>query len=216
MLITTSHNFRHINIVHNGAEDFIQVESDLNKINEFPTGRKLIAKIMDKTVNGKSLLIMINNQPSSSTLPVLTEKQKKRYNITSNKYDIEHNAKAIKLTHKRFGFLPNEGTSVMLEYNPNIAVTTDKNGVPSVVIDRKEAFICLAHELIHAYKIMKGTNLGRSMDPSSKDYESYRDELKTIGLGKYQSHRFTENNIRKEQGLNPRNEYYLKPENVKI
>jgi hypothetical protein len=81
-----------------------------------------------------------------------------------------------------------KGSVSAIKYNPNVTKTPDGDRPP---------YIGLAHELIHAMHNLYGTS----------ERETVEDESKVVGFGKYQNEPITENKIRKEHGLKPRETY---------
>ena len=116
------------------------------------------------------------------------------------------------------------GMDAIVEFNPNaINKLTLANNRGRARYDSKGTGtppeIALAHELIHALRIMRGAFNSNSDDTARHTYTNHagiettafpmREEAATIGLGDY-AHprsRITENRIRKEQGLPLRVKY---------
>ncbi|MEM5338046.1 M91 family zinc metallopeptidase [Paraburkholderia azotifigens] len=115
---------------------------------------------------------------------------------------------------------PGEGAASSIKWNPQQTVTPDGTRPP---------FIGLAHEMIHAHNNLKGESSLISKPSGSTDgmgaqgpgeiaqkktsrpvNPKVEDENKVVGLGKYAdsaAYPLTENTIRKEHGLAPRQEY---------
>ena len=116
------------------------------------------------------------------------------------------------------------GMDVIVNFNPNaINKLTLANNRGRARYDSKGTGtppeIALAHELIHALRIMRGAFNSNSDDTARHTYTNHagiettafpmREEAATVGLGDYAHPRFrtTENRIRKEQGLPLRVKY---------
>lgn len=109
------------------------------------------------------------------------------------------------------------GSNSTVTFNPNAAPkigTLDENTGISRSQDRP-SWIGLAHELIHADQVARGTELTRTGTYSYRDTTGVvrtarenRYELATVGIGGLNNRMdITENDIRKEQGLRVRSEY---------
>jgi hypothetical protein len=66
-------------------------------------------------------------------------------------------------------------------------------------------WLALAHELIHAYHQLSGTSYKEEVTAPGGGVK--REEMVTTGLGVYKNTRLSENAIRREAGLPPRNHY---------
>ena len=98
------------------------------------------------------------------------------------------------------------GTDAKVNYNvnfdPDIPTLNPKTG--KIADDKRPTQIGLGHELIHADHIMRGTV---QLSKSDND-DVYDEEKATVGL-KYNTPKdITENDLRKEQGVNPRGDYW--------
>lgn len=95
------------------------------------------------------------------------------------------------------------GLPAIVSYNPFISYDTASLaslGVPT------PAFVALAHELVHALHILGGDRVGDA-DPARANLI---EEARTIGCGRYENTRISENAIRAEHGL-PLRRHYTSP-----
>lgn len=92
------------------------------------------------------------------------------------------------------------GTSVEVTWNPYSSLALNAQGIPTGMSyqDDSTSFIGLAHELVHAYRILRGTYLGGS---------NIKEETRATGIGDSASKKFSENSIRAEHSLPRRNAY---------
>ena len=82
-------------------------------------------------------------------------------------------------------------------------------GVPS------PTWIVLAHELIHAWHTLSGTNYSETITVQGKG-DVAREEMFTTGLGAYANTRISENAIRREAGLRERTHYTFEGDHAHI
>ncbi len=88
----------------------------------------------------------------------------------------------------------------------------NEHGVPVRQTDPDQAFVALAHELIHARHHLAGTlkfdGTTLTPHPACAESKSGKEELRAVGLGKYAASKEpTENAIRAEHGLPRRTTY---------
>ena len=166
--------------------------------------------------NGLSLLEALNNNCSSSkgraveiklitgqskTAAFLTYEQRQKYNISKDDIDL-NNSKAIEVLHKK-----GKGTSATISWDPEVALDMDEHGYPSLVYNAEKSYLVLAHELVHAHRILKGTYTGGKGDRQVSSTPAGKEELRAVGLGKYKHEKISENGIRAEHGEPIRKHY---------
>ncbi|NIG12912.1 hypothetical protein F3J37_01670 [Pantoea sp. Al-1710] len=209
MPVVRSHTAPFINIKYQTKSDLIKAESALSKLDQGPTGNRLIYELSKLSKNGKSLTIVADRKTTSGAMPTLTKSQVQRFGVSEDEYNIEHNDRANKLAQKRrFGF-KGKGTSAIVRWNPSLSVHVSDEGIHSAVNDEKEAFISLAHELIHGYRMMKGTYTADHSDRYEPGTRSYKEEQRAVGLGIHSNRSFSENSIRNESKMNLRAKYVI-------
>jgi len=207
MPIARSHIAPFINIRYENKSDLRKTESALSKIDTGQKGNNLIYQLSRLAKNGKTITIVADRNTTTGTVASLTKSQIRKYGVSEHEYNIEHNQIANKLSQKRrFGF-KGEGTSALIQWNPSLSVKVNNEGIHNLVNDEKEAFISLAHQLIHSYRMMKGTFLGTESNRYQEGSNSWREQLRAIGLGNYSNHALTENSIRQEHSMNLRTRY---------
>ncbi|NIG12910.1 hypothetical protein F3J37_01680 [Pantoea sp. Al-1710] len=216
MNISRSQIAPHINIHYENPHRYMQAESALRMINHGVVGRKLIEEIKNFSTEGKALSIEVNNQLMTAAYPMLTESQIKKFGVSASDFNEEHNEVANALANKkRFG-RKGEGTSSIIKWNPSVALHVKSNGKIIGTNDERESFISLAHEMIHSYRMMKGTYLVDGSDRYNEGTNSAEEEARAVGLGKHANHEITENKIRVEHGFQQRMKYQLDENDITI
>lgn len=211
MRIRMSEVAPHIVIRHDQESDYLDAESALSKIKEGPQGRKLLDEIKKYSTDGRSCLIQPSRINFNYSYPVLTQPQKEKlFPEQAFFHELQHIDTSTKLSNKRSFGRKGEGTSATIEWNPTYAVRVLHEGMHFAISDESAGFTNLAGELIHAYRMMKGTYLVHNewTDPKLEKRLIY-EESRAIGLGKHAKRAFTENGIRKEHGIEPREKYSL-------
>lgn len=170
-----------------------EVAFSLSKISQTSSGSYLFSIINRYSNSGKKILISYTSE-SSQTSALLTEEQREK--LKPKSLDDEK-LLARSLVVKPY-IIRNVGASADILFNPDKTFYLDAQGRPSIDAHGDKSWLILAHELIHAMRMLKGTStayLGNVNDPKSG---ARREELRAIGFGKknYPS----ENSIRKELG----------------
>lgn len=177
-----------------------QTERALERIASRPNGNALLQELEAQGQAGKPIKIFA--APANSNMSNLARAISDIHNPGSDNKDAV--ARASK------GLFGNgAGSSAEIEFNPNKSLSLNAAGAPTGhVTDPDRAFLSLAHELVHAYRITKGTYTGGGedvgFDPKSKRGE---EELRAVGLGKWASKQFSENSIRSEHNEPLRTSY---------
>ncbi|PPC63836.1 hypothetical protein C1Y41_04115 [Pantoea sp. ICBG 1758] len=209
MIITKSNVVQGVMIQHRDQHDFAQVESMLAKIASKGAGRSLLVNIQKSLRNGRTITIKTNRQQSFSAFAMLTKYQ----NINpfnQNRLSTQNLVRAFGLSSIKGG-RPTEGTSAVVEIDPNASLQLNRYGVPTQYkYGTQNTFLSLAHEMIHALNILQGKRLGQAFenvrDSASKKLE---EEMRTVGLGKYAGRILSENSIRKEHNMPLRAAYFM-------
>lgn len=209
MPVARSHTAPFINIKYESKADYRKTESALAKLDMGPNGNRLMYELSQLSRNGKTLTIVANPNTTTGATPTLTKSQLKRFNVSDSEYDIQHNQIAKKLAQKkRFGF-KGEGTSAIVRWNPSLAVNVTNEGLHVAVNDERQSFISLGHELIHAYRMMKGTYTGDHSDRYTPGTRSHQEEQRALGIGIHAKRSFSENSLRSEHSMNLRAKYII-------
>lgn len=209
MQIAKSHTAPFINIKYQTKSDYLKAESALAKLDSGPKGNQLIYELGRLSRNGKNLTIVASSITTTGAMPTLTKSQIKKYDMPESEYHIEHNNKAKELAQKRRFGRKGEGTSSIVRWNPSLAVNVTDKGLHVAVNDEKQSFISLGHELIHAYRMMKGTYTGDNSDRYTPGTGSYKEEQRAVGIGLNNKKSFSENSLRSEHSLNLRAKYVI-------
>ncbi|MCC5077987.1 type III secretion system effector protein [Xanthomonas campestris pv. campestris] len=205
MTISTRHPTIEINR-YRSADYPDRVDAALAKIESTPSGNHLLEGLKPLAAHGKKVLL--NESPPWNPAPsagaVFTDKQRRKYGERESEGEA-----AVELGLITKGrFCKGEGTNATVNWSPGVGLMVDSEGRPQGQSSEyaEQAFVGLAHELIHAKHIMSGDfkHGGDRLDPKSK---SGKEELRATGLGKYASERVSENSIRAENGLPIRKHY---------
>jgi len=188
------------------SEFFTKTDEHIKTIYSKPAGRELLDEILKLSKNGKGVQIYVVDYLKPVSTPILTKNQMEKYKITEGPMHPDHNAMALKLCTKT-GILKSEGTSCLIDFNINIYAKIDQHGRPVLEKNANLSYISLAHELVHAYRILKGTFTGTMGDPHDITSKAAEEEDRAVGINAYANERFSENAIRKEHGLPQRLQY---------
>lgn len=174
------------------SEHYKATTSALDQLSSGHAGRTVIRNIeaaceMDP---GKRILISKTDQGSSAQMPA-------------------DETSCARATRDPFApYVAGAGESVVVKFNSKFGRRFDEQplyGQP----DPSLAYVYLGHELIHASRALNGTQYrsyqgGAEFD---KDSGAAEEELRTVGIGKYEDEYPSENAIRREHGLAPRQSY---------
>ena len=186
-----------------------QVHAALDEIASQPAGKQLLQEIGDHQSNDKFGYKV-------AIMPQASEKRQTLFGRPRTYAD----GNVTRSASDQKASTPGEGTVSSVKWNPQQTVTPDGKRPP---------FIGLAHEMIHAHNNLKGessliskpssstagmgaqgpgeTAQAKTSRPADPKIE---DENKVVGLGKYAdsaAYPLTENTIRQEHGLPPRQAY---------
>lgn len=199
--------FMEISIKADDKAGLEKAETALCKLVCQPNGSRLLAEVGRLSKNGRSLSInVIGAHLDSAARPALTAKQAKAHNLPNNDLDRDHNDKATELASKK-GLFKGKGTSAVIDWNLAQYPDIDHAGKPRIVLDEENAFVSLAHEMVHGYRMMKGTFTGGTSNPRTLGTPAAREEDRAVGIGKYANEPLSENGVRLEHGLPRRNQY---------
>jgi hypothetical protein len=205
--ISASQIAPHIAIEYHRQEDYFAAESALQKLSSRPNGRSLLNELRDLSSNGRYVKVKVTAMANTVARPVLTQSQVSRFKLSSSEYDQAHNKKATQLAQKQTLGMKGEGTSASVDWNPRQSVAIDAYGRPSLMDDTSLAFVSLAHELVHGYRMLKGTYTGGTSDRYDTSSPAGQEEARAVGIGKFANEALSENGIRHEHGLPLRGQY---------
>jgi NleD-like pathogen effector protein (putative zinc metallopeptidase) len=189
-----------------------RVNIALTKLSLAPSGRKLINDFWQAAQQGNELTISQTNADNIVTSARFNEKQAAKY---PNFGLTEENIKASQLARKRYLGLKGQGANAVITWNPNKSLRLNAAGQPLKLLatDPSESHLILAHELIHARRIVKGTSTiyNKNQTNEARNDPSTplgKEELRAVGIGsKSNEERVSENSIRKELGYPLRTSY---------
>ncbi|WP_122346371.1 XopG/HopH/AvrPtoH family type III secretion system effector [Pseudomonas coronafaciens] len=194
----TSPNFRH------------EVTEALQKIDERPSGRRLLQEVEALSDHDKKVTI-VEAGPGQAIVakPRLTPAQWE--NLGSNPDQKTFDKALIKNASGSSAF-SKRGVASEIPWSKHTAEPNlNEQGVPVEGANPEIAYVALAHEFTHAKHHLAGTlkyggEVTRSA--SSASTPSGKEELRAVGLGKYaNSGEPSENSIRQEHGLPLRRTY---------
>ncbi|WCM94749.1 type III secretion system effector protein [Acidovorax sp. NCPPB 2350] len=184
----------------------------LEKINEGPSGRRLLQQIEGLSTREKVVTIV---EAGANVAPVATARltPRQQNKLGEHPWQHEHDSAIMKYAGGSSRF-KTRGTASEIPWNKHTAEPNlSRQGVPTEGTNPDEAFITLAHELVHAKHHLAGTMKGDgtlTRDASCASTPSGKEELRAVGLGKYaNSGEPSENSIRREHGLPKRETYSL-------
>lgn len=174
------------------SEHYKETTSALNELSSGHAGRTVIQNIeaaceMDP---GKRVVIAKTDQGSVTNMP-------------------GHWTGCARATRDPFvPYVAGTGESVMVRFNAKFGRRFDDqsgDGQP----DPSLAYVFLGHELIHASRTLQGTQyrVSRGSPDVDEDSGAAEEELRTVGIGRYEDEYPSENAIRREHGLAPRPSY---------
>lgn len=194
-----------IEIKGENQEEINKVESALKRIKWGRNGNELLNRLNCLSNGDRKLTIEIDDSTSSCNIPFLTNSQLKKYKIDPE--DLEgSNHKASEISTRK-GFLRNgEGVSNLVKFNPDYFVRVEEDGTHLYTIEKNNSFVMLAHELIHAYRNMKGASYG-IVHEDKPDVKESKEERRVMGIDEFKNERISENGIRKDHGIHLRKQH---------
>jgi hypothetical protein len=176
-------------------------EKALAKIDSRPNGHALLRGLERRGQSGKRVKIFVaprGGNMENVTIPV----------DDINNPGIDNEGAVRNATKSVFG-LKGKGSSAIVEWNPGKALALSATGVPiGRQDDTEKAFLSLGHELVHAYRIGKGTYTGGGRhDGFRPGTRAADEELRAAGIGKWAGKPISENGIRADHRETPRTAY---------
>lgn len=197
-----------------GREDFNRADSSLASLADSTVGVNLLNEILRHSCHGREVTVFVTRGTNSNTVPKPTQQQMNRlgvYHSDNEQLQIEA-ARPLALKGR---FLKGEGTSATVYWNPDertptlprhMHVTSDRQPLNSeltlVGIDSNRTVVggtstaTLAHELVHAMRIVKGTYTDDLTDEGKSN-----EERRALGVMEYANDPISENAYRREQQL---------------
>jgi len=200
-----------IDIEAKHSEEIDHTERMLDRIKSKPVGFDLLSEVLRLSNNNKKITIYVQHNEMTCVVGALTKYQSDRLGLENNPRNVYNIMHASILCRPYPNGDRGEGVGASVSFNPDISLEITEEGFPVPFKDKELSFIPLAHELIHAIRMLEGEWIGgmcRSERPSVNNYDL--EEEITIGLGKYENGKFTENKIRNEHGLPERKSYHEK------
>ncbi|APP79814.1 MULTISPECIES: XopG/HopH/AvrPtoH family type III secretion system effector [Xanthomonas] len=188
-----------------------QVESALGKIAEGGSGNSLLQglKAFNARENRNVIIKEIPPTDQPNTFAILSARQVEEHRDSDGR-----RASTLKKSAKIAKKLAKEGVgcNAMVEWNPHSHIELNGNGSPvRIGSNADEAFVVLAHELVHARHLLAGTSTAYDGgDRYDERSEAGKEELRAVGIGEYDSRTTgepSENSIRQEHGLPIRKKY---------
>ncbi len=193
-----SFSFRHIFIEE--SEEFFgffqEVEYCLTKIVSGHAGHELLKTIKRYTRNDRYVIILYDKHKNYCS-PFLSQQQLD--NLGNPDY-LTAAGIASRLATRRL-LCRGHGASAEVHFCPFYSLKIDQDGYPSKDYSRPEkSYLALAHELLHAMRIMKGSASPAEGDRYDPRSPAGREELRVVGLSSFYGKRLSENSIRREHG----------------
>ncbi|MCF5166480.1 hypothetical protein GIW45_20970 [Pseudomonas congelans] len=133
----------------------MQVDNALAKIASKANGQSLLQALKDNSSSSKGRVVEIKlTSASTAAAAFLTAEQRRKYKIDESDIALS-NERAFDILNKK-----GKGTSATVFWNPEVALTVDENGRPRLTRDAEKSYLALAHELVHAHRILKGSYTG--------------------------------------------------------
>jgi Ca2+-binding RTX toxin-like protein len=193
-----------IEVPNRNPEFYEQTEAALDTLRNTRSALKLLSSLESRIAHGKDLLITYTTGGNEAR-PQLTESQLGQYTPKNLADQINI---AYKLAHKGV-FFKGEGASAVVSFNPNRSLEITPEGEMYPITSPLKAHLLLAHELVHANRLMKGTSAGASGSDSDPGSGRWQEESRAVGLGKWKNKTPSENSIRKELGEPTRPGYHV-------
>jgi len=201
----------HIRIHYNQPTELIAIEGAIQKLKSREKGAQLLDLLNSVTRDHKRVHIAISTDGGTDFSAELTAQQVKKYNINPDPTSDEH----FEFVHNISCVQPNgekgEGAMPVISFNPNKSIHIDNEGFPYYVNDKTQSFVCLAHEMIHAFHTLNGTSTATDPDDNFPGSGQEFEEHRAVGMGIHANNTLSENVIRREHGLPLRAHYFLRP-----
>jgi hypothetical protein len=169
-----------------------ETESDILKLLTTESGKKILSSIEKYSSKEKFILIYFFKKPF--VRPRFTESQRVRFSSDDNYPPLR--------LYNRSAAGRAEGVSSELAYNSGQSAFVDSNGDLTVWLGiRKNQFVALLHELVHASRILKGTSTGDNGAVTDISSGIYNEEMRAVGLGRWSNKIPSENSLNNELGF---------------
>ena len=194
-----------IEIKGENQEEIDKAESALKKIKSGRNGSELLKRLNNLSNGDRTVTIEVDDSRRSHNIPFLTKSQLKKFNIDPEDLKAS-NDKATEISQRK-GFLRNgEGVSSLVKFNPDYFVRVNEHGTHLYTMEKNSSFVMLAHELVHAYRLMKGSDYG--FDGSEKPgIREAKEERRVMGTDEFSNKLISENGIRKDHGIHLRKQH---------
>ena len=195
----------HFVIFSDNENAYNATENALRQIKSGPNGMNLIQHIVQQQTNEKYVQINGSYAPEMEnfTTPRLTQSQMNQFNGRLRPDNMAYHQEAF--TRAGNG----EGVRAEINFHPMKSIDVDPKGKPSEGINPLQSFVCLGHELVHAYHMIKGDKFGTDPTLSPReDGEHYKEELRAVGFHSYSDNPLSENGIRADHNLPIRKGYF--------
>lgn len=200
MITSPSAHFPRVTLESGSPAGIQQAENALSRIASRPSGATLLNRLDNLGDKGRVTILV---GASGTSMPNTARPVPQAHASTT--------AKLLK-------FLGSNRSDAQVEWNPERALTLDSDGHPTGrERNPDKAYLSLAHELVHAYRIVNGSYTGHEGSGSGTDPSTPKgkEELRAVGLGEFAKKAFSENTIRAEHGEPLRTSYPLQAERAR-
>jgi len=203
--LTSSRIEPKITIEFQSLSELQDIESALQKIKSGRNGHHILSEVARVTTHEKNVLIRSSKTQPSETGGELTDLQENRFRLNMDSEDADYMKKLIEVASN------GEGVRSVITYNPTVSVLIDRHQNSWVAKNGEQAFISLAHELVHSFYLLTGTSKATGLS-SVYDIEKSQldEENRATGTGNYFGSTFSENGVRQDHGLPLRASYFTK------
>jgi len=198
-----------ININYHHLMDYEATDSALTKIKSLPSGQNLLSSINYVTTQDKKMMIAVHDDQLTATCGYLSKSQIVGYGVNPEIRSPEHQSAVRLLSTMAKDGRANVGVPVVITYSPRRNIDIDYEGYPIEGKNPAEAYVGLAHELVHGMHMMNGTSYSSQIDDVWQQGTGQRkEEERAVGIGQFTREPFSENTIRREAGLPLRASYF--------
>jgi len=181
------------------------MESALMKIYSRPKGKRLIDEITQLAGEDKKIRMCIDYERPTLTFGQLNDQQRRENDVDMFSPIYIDVLSAELISHKRGWFRKGEGVGSSIRWNPNQQGESDKERLPESEW-ASASFVGLAHELVHSLRMLKGTSTSNEFNQFPKSH-GIDEERRAVGVGRHHFRHLSENSIRKEHGIPPRQSF---------
>ena len=203
-----------IKIYARNRDDYDRADSSLAMLADSTVGVNLLNEILRHSSHGRQVTVFVTRGTHSNTVPKPTQNQMNRLGVFHS--DPEHvHVNAARPLALKGRVMKGEGTSATVYWNPDertptlprhMHVTHDRQPLSSqltlVPYDSNRTYVSgtpeatLAHELVHAMRILKGTYTDDLSDEGKSN-----EERRALGVMEYANEPISENALRREQQM---------------